>query len=66
MVKNLGIKLILLNVMIVAIVVALAYYSSCRQAQVYNTTHQTQWTCSDFFWAVNQINTKINTINVNK
>ncbi len=31
------------------------YYSSCRKAEVYNKIEETDFTCSDFFWAESQI-----------
>ncbi len=38
------------------------YYSSCKQAEVYNKINNTTYTCSDFFWASDQINSKTQTV----
>jgi len=40
------------------------YYGSCKQADVYNKQNKTSYTCSDFFWADNQINQQVQTINL--
>lgn len=48
---------------IVAIpVLSIGYVSSCKQATIYNTQNGTEWTCGDFFWAGEQINSSTNTI----
>lgn len=44
--------------------VGAAYYSSCREARIYNAQHNTDWTCSDFFWAGEQINDKTQTVRI--
>ena len=41
------------------------YYSSCREARVYNMQNNTTYTCSDFFWAGEQINSQTQTIRLN-
>lgn len=41
-----------------------SYYSSCKQAKVYNKINNTEFTCSDFFWASQQINSQTQTINL--
>lgn len=38
------------------------YYSSCRQASVYNEAHHTSYSCGDFFWASDQINASTHTL----
>lgn len=40
----------------------LDYYVSCHKAEIFNRLHQTAWTCSDFFWAGDQINSQTITI----
>jgi hypothetical protein len=40
----------------------LGYYSSCREASIFNIQHKTQYTCGDFFWAEDQINQGVNTL----
>ena len=47
-------------------ILALGYISSCKQAKVYNTKNQTSYSCSDFFWAGDQINSQTQTINLNE
>ena len=34
----------------------LDYYSSCQKAIIFNELNQTEYTCQDFFWAGDQIN----------
>ena len=51
-------------ILIVGVVSIPAYYSSCREAQVFNQKYQTTYSCGDFFWAGNQINQQIQTIKV--
>lgn len=41
------------------------YFISCKQAKVYNIQNGTNWSCSDFFWAGEQINSKTQTIKLN-
>jgi CHASE3 domain sensor protein len=45
-------------------IVAVVYFSSCKQANVYNEKNGTEYTCGDFFWASDQINSQIQTIKV--
>jgi len=47
-------------------VVIPAYYSSCREARIFNGKYETEYTCGDFFWAGNQINEQIQTIKIEK
>lgn len=59
----LGVFLTILVVVLAgAPVFSLAYYSSCRQAEVFNSTNNTTYSCSDFFWASNQINNNTQTL----
>jgi hypothetical protein len=55
---------VLFTVLILGPIIGACYYSSCRQANIYNAQHNTNWTCSDFFWASEQINQSTKTINV--
>ncbi len=49
---------------IVACIFMVAYYTSCREATVFNRLNKADFSCSDFFWASNQINTQSQTINL--
>lgn len=40
------------------------WYTACRQRSVYNRLHHTSFTCADFFWAGDQLNTGTQTINL--
>jgi len=40
------------------------YYSSCRSAKIYNDKYGTEYTCGDFLWAKDQINSQTQTINL--
>lgn len=42
----------------------LIYFSSCRQAAIYNAQNNTSYTCGDFFWAAEQINARTQTVKV--
>jgi len=42
------------------------YYSSCAQSRIYNQKNNTNYTCSDFFWAGEQINSQTQTIRLEK
>jgi hypothetical protein len=42
------------------------YYSSCFQAKIYNQKNNTNYTCKDFFWASEQINSQTQTIKIEK
>lgn len=57
----------LLVFLIVLILICLPiYYGSCREARVYNQINGTNYTCSDFFWASEQINQQTQTIKIEK
>lgn len=45
---------------------AIGYKSSCESARIYNNLHSTSYTCSDFFWAADQINKSTSTIHLAK
>lgn len=40
------------------------YYSACKKAQIYNKQNGTEYTCADFFWASQQINSQTQTIRI--
>ena len=56
---------ILILVVVVAVLtplLAIDYYSSCQEAIIFNELNQTEYTCKDFFWAREQINSSTQTI----
>lgn len=46
---------------IVVIFFGIGYYSSCKQAEIYNRQNSTNYSCGDFFWASSQINSQSST-----
>ena len=40
----------------------ISYKRACVSAEIYNTQHKTTYTCRDFFWAEDQINSQTQTI----
>lgn len=51
----------------IGIIVTLGYYkTSCYSAKIYNQQHKTNYTCADFFWASEQINSNTQTIKITK
>ncbi len=48
--------LILIILFIIVGIPFIAYYSACREASIYNKRNETNYSCSDFFWAKDQIN----------
>lgn len=40
------------------------YYASCHKASVYNRINATDFTCGDFFWASEQINSNTQTLQI--
>jgi len=58
-----GFVIIFLTIIGIPIAV-LEYYSSCREAKVFNAKYETNYTCGDFFWAEDQINAQIQTIKI--
>ncbi len=59
---NLGIKITLICVAFIGFIFWIGYYSSCRSAKIYNDRYNTAYSCGDFFWAVDQINSQTITI----
>lgn len=53
---------IIVATVICAPILGVEYYGACQEARVYNAEHNTNWTCSDFFWAGEQINDKTQTV----
>lgn len=53
-------------VFIVLILITLSsdWYGSCVQASVYNKINNSSFTCSDFFWASEQINSNTQTFKI--
>jgi hypothetical protein len=47
---------------LIGVGVGIDYYISCRQAEMFNQLNGTTWTCSDFFWVGDQINSRTITI----
>ena len=40
----------------------ISYKRACVSAEIYNTQHKTTYTCRDFLWAEDQINSQTQTI----
>lgn len=53
-------------IIVVSPFIAIEYYSSCQEAKIFNELNQTEYTCSEFFWAKDQINTQVQTIRLEK
>ena len=51
---------------IVLIFFPFGYYSSCKQAEIFNEKHGANYTGWDFFWAKSQINQQVQTIKLEK
>lgn len=49
-------------VLCIAVPIFAAVNSACVSAKIYNEQNKTNWTCSDFFWASDQINSGTQTI----
>lgn len=47
-------------------IIIISWFSSCRSAEIYNKQHNTNWTCSDFLWASEQINSQTQTIKLDR
>lgn len=58
------ILMIIAIAMMLVIIGPFIWMISCKSADIYNKTHNTHWTCSDFFWAGDQINTQSQTIHL--
>lgn len=57
---------VLFIVLVCSVVLApcflISYKRACVSAEIYNTQHKTTYTCRDFFWAEDQINSQTQTI----
>jgi hypothetical protein len=49
---------------VVGLISIVIWVSSCKSSEVYNRMNETSWTCSDFFWAGEQIQSQRQTINI--
>jgi len=61
--------LMILSIMVILIIgpiMGFCYYGSCKQANIYNEQNNTEYTCSDFFWASEQINQQTQTIKLSR
>lgn len=65
-IKEVFLPVFIITVVAIVIVVAPIYYSSCKEAKIFNNQNGTTWTCSDFFWAGKQINSQTQSINLIK
>ena len=53
-----------LFILMMGLVFGAGYKSACVRASIYNKQNQTEYTCSDFFWAESQINSQTQTIKI--
>lgn len=42
------------------------WFSACASARIYNQQNNTSYSCGDFFWAADQINSSTQTIKITK
>jgi hypothetical protein len=56
-----GYMFLFISIVCVPIIIT-GYFSSCQEARIYNQLNGTNYTCSDFFWAGDQINSQSQTI----
>lgn len=54
--------LIVIIAVVLGLIFGIGWISSCKQKGIYNKINNTQFTCSDFFWAGEQINSNTQTI----
>jgi len=62
MIKEVWVPIFLVFLGIMFLTVIPLWYSSCKAADIYNQQNNTNYTCSDFFWAAEQINSQTQTI----
>lgn len=61
------IKMVLIPISVVILGALIgSFFSSCYSAKVYNKINNTTWTCTDFFFAANQINSNTQTLKLTK
>lgn len=53
-----------ISIVVFSLVGMLTYKQSCIQATIFNKINDTSWTCSDFWWASDQINSNTQTVNL--
>ena len=53
---------IIITIIIIIPAITISYISSCKQAVIFNRLNNANYTCSDFFWAKDQINNQTQTI----
>ena len=61
---NFGRNLIISGIVLVVFAIGIVFYSSCKSASMYNWLNNANFTCSDFFWASEQINSQSQTIKI--
>jgi len=64
--KDLVVFLLVVLFFFLVPVFGLIYISSCKQAEIFNRKNGTEYPCSDFFWAGEQINSGSYEINLNQ
>lgn len=64
--NEIGKYLVMIFVVIFAIGVLLGWTQACKQASIFNRINNTAFSCSDFFWAADQINAQTQTIKLIK
>jgi len=57
-------SIVLILTIIFGVFGTLIWVSGCKQAKIYNQQYETNYTCSDFFWASSQINSNTQTIDI--
>lgn len=58
--------ILILIVIVFGLMSILVWFSSCKSSEVFNRQNGTNYTCSDFFWAGQQINSQTQTIKLQK
>jgi hypothetical protein len=51
-----------MGTVVLGLVFSLGYYQSCQEARIFNQQNATTWTCWDFMWASDQINSQTITL----
>lgn len=54
--------LFMIIIAVLFLLIGIPYFVSCKEAGVFNKINGTNYSCSDFFWAREQINTQTQTI----
>ncbi len=66
MLLEVGLLVLIVMFIIFTPIAIVDYYSSCREAKIYNDRNNTNFSCGDFFWAEDQINTQTQTIKLDR